>query len=132
MKIIDVASRNLDDLDLEKLKKSLRSMTTIVATPDDPVFAVAHEIDRRPGALAVVLGEDEQPIAVLVAADVKTALRREKGIKDTSLEVVLRKALSEREATAGNLQADLLQAIRPTLRWCSVHEHYTTPPCPYL
>jgi len=129
--MIDVASHNLDDLDPEKLQKSLRSMTTIVATADDPVFAVAHEIDRRPGALAVVLGEDSKPIAVLVAADVLAALRGKKGIKGDSLEEALRKALGGHEASADHLEI-VLTSIRPSLKWCSVHEHYTTPPCPYL
>ena len=131
MRVFDVASHDLGGLEPELLKESLGSIITVVAHPNDPAYAVARELDRRPGALAIVLGKEDEPIAIVVSEHVKQALRKHKGIETDSLEEALRRLSEDAAEAARDFRHEWLNSARPNVRWCRKHGHYVSPPCPY-
>ena len=125
MKIEDISSANLEELDAGRLAKTLDSELTVVAKPGQSALEIAEKYDDAKGGLIVVVGESGEPTAVLNPDLFLDQIRVYKGISATSLSEGIRSLLLDPQEQSKGFLHEWLNQIRIPAYWCARGQHYS-------
>jgi hypothetical protein len=138
LKIRDVASSRLEELDRDRLERSLESERTIVAREEEEADAVADRFDAADGELVVVVDAEGRATAVVDPEQVHSEAERRRGAEPRGSRPTLRESLKDLDldspAEDSPLDAErrfeTMISARPRLHWCAIGQHYVSrPPC---